>query len=91
MQRMRNIVGKPIVAGDTGEKIGQVEDLLLDEVDSNFVGVIVKSGGWRQRESVLPVSDIQTFGRDAVIARSASGLIDGRAWRERMAKREPPE
>lgn len=84
--RLRSIVGKPIVSGDTGEKLGHVDDLLIDDSSNELLGVVVGSGGWRHKEAVLPARDVQTFGGDAVIARSGAGLIDAPTWREQNRK-----
>jgi uncharacterized protein YrrD len=81
-RRTREIVGKPIVSAATGQKLGAVADLLLDESCHSVVGLVVRDG-WMAAERVLPYDDVQTIGPDAVIARSAGELIDRRRWRER--------
>jgi uncharacterized protein YrrD len=82
VRRSREIVGKPIVSAATGQKLGAVADLLLDESHHSVVGLIVRDG-WISAERVLPYDDVQTIGPDVVIAKSAGELVDRRRWRER--------
>lgn len=81
MHRLSDIVGKPIVSGENGKKLGQVSDLLLDDSKGRLVGVVV-SNGWLHKEQVLPFPDVQTFGGDAVITRSGGEPIGRREWRD---------
>jgi uncharacterized protein YrrD len=81
-RRATDLIGKPVVAADTGRKLGRVEDLLLDDDANELRGVLV-SHGFLKRRGVLPASAIQSLGRDAVVSRSTE-LIDPRNWdRER--------
>jgi uncharacterized protein YrrD len=80
-RRVSEYLGKPIVSGDTGEKVGTVADVLVDAHAGRIVGLIV-SGGLLTSEHVLPYADVQVMGGDAVIARSRQHIIGAREWRE---------
>ena len=82
MKRATDLIGKSIVSADNGQKVGNVADLLLDDDAHRLVGLIVKQGLLRS-EHILPAEAVQTFGRDTVVCRSASDLIEGREWRRR--------
>lgn len=82
MQRLSELMGKPIVSADTGEKLGTVADVLLDDGGNRVEGVVVKSG-WMGKERVLPYANVQTLGRDAVVVRSGRELMEPREWRDR--------
>jgi uncharacterized protein YrrD len=86
VQRVSDLMGKTIVSADTGEKLGTVSDILLDDTDTRVVGLVVRSG-WMGKEQVLPREAVQTLGRDAVVARSGSGLVGAREWRRNEAAR----
>jgi uncharacterized protein YrrD len=86
-QRAKDLIGKSIVTSDTGERLGKVADLLLDEGGDRVVGLVVHHG-WLKGEAVLPASAVQTLGRDAVVSRSGGELIPGREWK---ARENPPE
>lgn len=85
-QRATDLIGKSVVTADTGEKLGTVADLLIDDAGSQLIGLVVKHG-FRQ-EDVLPAAAVQTLGRDAVVSRSRSDMIPGREWRSRLADME---
>jgi uncharacterized protein YrrD len=81
-QRATDLIGKSVVSSDTGEKLGTVSDLLLDDTGDRLVGLVVKHG-WMKREDVLPSAAVQTLGRDAVVSRTSADLVPGREWRAR--------
>ena len=83
-KRATDVIGKPVVAADTGKKLGTVENLLLDE-DTTEVGGVLLNQGFLKRKDVLPAEAIQSLGRDAVVSRS-SALADPQHW-----NREPSE
>jgi uncharacterized protein YrrD len=80
---MRDVVGKPVISADTGEKLGTVADLLLDDASHALVGVVVAHGVLKHEE-ILPASSVHSFGSDAVVSRSAE-LIGAKEWREAHA------
>ena len=84
IHRMSDLIGKPIVAADGGEKLGTVSDLLIDEATNGFVGLVVRHGGLMKREDVLPAAAVQAMGRDAIVSRSSADLIDGKEWKNRQ-------
>lgn len=78
--RVKDVLGKPVISADTGEKLGTVADLLLDDASHGLVGVVV-THGMLKHEQVLPASSVHSFGSDAVVSRSAE-LIGAKEWRE---------
>jgi uncharacterized protein YrrD len=81
MQRVSEIVGKPVVSAQDGEKVGEVVDLLVDANASHIVGLII-GGGVFTSEQVLPFAEVQALGKDAVVARSRKGVLGRRPWRD---------
>jgi uncharacterized protein YrrD len=79
MWKVTELIGKSIVSGNSGERLGTVADLLLDADSHRVVGLVV-AGGVLSAEQVLPYAEVQTLGTDAVIARSATGLITAKEW-----------
>jgi uncharacterized protein YrrD len=77
--RLSEIIGKHIVSADTGEKVGHVDDLLLDERRHHVVGVLV-TDGLLAEQRVLPFADVQTVGADAVVVRTAATICDATDW-----------
>lgn len=79
MWKFTELIGKAIVSANSGEKLGRVADVLLHPDSHQAVGLVV-AGGVLSSEQVLPYAEIQTLGTDAVIARSAAGLITAKDW-----------
>ncbi len=80
-RRVSDYFGKPIVSADRGEKMGTVADVLVDAPAGRMVGLIV-SGGLLASEQVLPYSDVQVLGDDAVIVKSLERIVSAREWHE---------
>ena len=53
MQKVSELVGKPIASADTDERIGKVSDVLVDPQAQHVAGVVVASGVLSS-EHVLP-------------------------------------
>jgi uncharacterized protein YrrD len=67
------------VTADTGEKMGRVEDLLLDSSHHTVVGLLV-TDGLLARQRIVPFKELQTVGHDAIIVRSGATAMDAREW-----------
>jgi uncharacterized protein YrrD len=81
VKRATELIGKPVVSVDTGEKLGTVGDLLLDDTSGSLVGLVLRHGMMKS-EDVMPAAAIQTLGADAIVSRS-SELIGAKEWRQR--------
>jgi uncharacterized protein YrrD len=87
-KRATDLLGKPVVSADNGEKLGTVADLLLDEGNGGLVGLVLKHGLMKS-EDVIPAEAIQTLGADAIVTRS-SELIGAKEWHQRHEAHERP-
>lgn len=88
-QRATDLIGKPVVSADGGEKLGTVSDLLLDDNANHLVGLVVKRG-MLHGEDVLPAAAVQTLGRDAIVSRS-NELVPAKEWRLRERQDSLPD
>jgi uncharacterized protein YrrD len=82
MQKVSELMGRPIVSSETGERVGKVVDVLLDPHSNHVVGLVTAGGGLLSSEQVLPYADVQTLGKDAVVARSGNGVVGSKEWRQ---------
>jgi sporulation protein YlmC with PRC-barrel domain len=85
-KRATDVIGKPLMSAASGEKMGTVTDLLLDESNVALIGLVV-SRGMLKGEHVLPISAVQTFGTDAVVSRS-SELVNAKQWRQQRSQHD---
>jgi len=82
VKRTSDLIGRPVVASDTGKKLGTIADFLVDDDEKRIVGLVVRHG-WMNDEEVLPAASVQALGSDAVVSRS-SELVGAKQWRDRM-------
>lgn len=81
-KRATELIGKRVVSASTGENLGTVSDLLLDEAGREVVGMVMRHGLMKS-EDVLPAAAVQTIGPDAIVSRS-NELIDAKEWNDRQ-------
>lgn len=71
----KGMMGKPIVAYDSGEQFKNVVDLVFDQESNLLLGFLVDEGGWFSNALVLPLSNVQAIGVDAIIVASRSAIV----------------
>jgi uncharacterized protein YrrD len=76
MYKGRDIIGKPVVSYDMGEKFDAVEDLIFDQDSNQLLGFLVKESGWFSSARVLLLKDVKSIGVDAVITESKAAIVD---------------
>jgi uncharacterized protein YrrD len=67
MRKGKDIVGKPVIAYDSGEKIETVVDLIFDQYDNRLLGFLIDEGGWFSNAKVVQLELVKAIGVDAVI------------------------
>lgn len=75
MRKGSDLIGKPVVTFDTGERIEKIQDLLFDQVNNLLLGFVVDEGGWFSGARVLPIDHIQALGPDTVIIPDRRAVI----------------
>jgi len=76
MRKGTDLIGKPVIAFDTGEKIETVSDLIFDQQNNQLLGFLVDEGGWFSEAKVLPLQSVQSIGPDAILIPSKTGVVD---------------
>lgn len=72
---VKEVQGRPVVTIATGEKIGEVDDVVVDGQDRRVAAFRVSSGGFLSRQHhYLPFGAIKTIGDDAVMIQTADAL-----------------
>jgi uncharacterized protein YrrD/pyrimidine deaminase RibD-like protein len=79
MRKGSDIVGKPIVAYDTGEKIGRVRDLIFDQDRNYLVALLIQEGGLMSDARILPLVAIKSIGMDAAIVSRSDTIIPAKS------------
>ncbi len=74
MRNGKGMIGKPVVAYDSGEKFKTIVDLIFDQENNVLLGFLVDEGGWFSNALVLPLTRVQAIGSDAVIVPSVDAI-----------------
>jgi uncharacterized protein YrrD len=84
---VNDLKGKTILSLKDGEKLGQVDDILIDPGTLRISGLVATSGGlFDQKNRVVLAQDIDRWGKDAVLVqdgnvfRSLSDVPDRENW-----------
>jgi uncharacterized protein YrrD len=85
MYRVSDIIRKPIVSAETGDRLGSVSDVLLEDGSISLVALVV-SDGLLAKEQVLPLRDVKMLGGDTVLAHQQTGILDLGQWRQSGVK-----
>ncbi len=75
MRKGTDLIGKPIVSFDTGERIEHIRDLIFDQTKNQLLGFVVDEGGWFSTARVLPLQNIHAIGPDTIIVRSKDAVV----------------
>lgn len=75
MRNGKSVLGKPVVAYDSGEKFKTIADLIFDQENNLLLGFVVDESGWFKDALVLPLSNIQAIGSDGVIVASKEAIV----------------
>jgi uncharacterized protein YrrD len=82
MQRMRDIVGLPVIETETGKQISQIEDIVLNIDEAKIYGIITNSAKDLSSEQGISFMNILSLGRDAVMVRNHSVIQEATAFFE---------
>ncbi len=74
MRKGRDVIGKPVVAYDSGERIETIVDVIFDQHENCLLGFLIDEGGWFSNAKVLPLDRVQAIGADAVIIPSKDSI-----------------
>lgn len=74
MRNGKGMIGKPVVAYDSGEEFRTIVDLIFDQENNQLLGFLVDEGGWFSNALVLPLTNVQAIGADAVIVASRDAI-----------------
>jgi uncharacterized protein YrrD len=78
MRKGSDLIGKAVVAYDTGRKFARVQDLLFDQNSNQLLGVLVEEGDWFSSARVLPFQSIKAVGLDAIVTMTESSVVRAR-------------
>ena len=79
MRKGKNIVGQSVVSYSDGRKLDSVKDVLLGETNTSIVALLVDEGGLLSSSRVVPMEEVHSFGRDAVVITGSEAVVSASA------------
>lgn len=76
MRKGKDIIGKTVVAYNSGRKLQTIKDLIFDQDENRLLGFLIKESGWFSSAKVLPLSLVKAIGVDAIIVASKDAIGD---------------
>lgn len=74
MQKLRSLLGLPVLEIAHGAQIAEVKEVALDLERAAVVGIVVAGATWFSEERGIMFPDLHGLGRDAVTVKSAAAV-----------------
>ncbi|SPF52079.1 PRC-barrel domain protein [Candidatus Desulfosporosinus infrequens] len=85
MRRAREIIGLPVLDLKSGDSIGWVQDLVLDNDKDKVVGILLEGGHFFQSSKGIPRQVIVAVGKDALtICENTTEELKGIRWSDKV-------
>jgi uncharacterized protein YrrD len=65
--KIKDIIGKPVVADDSGERVETVVAPIFDQDENCLLGFLVDRAGWLSNPKVLPLYLVKAIQADAIV------------------------
>ena len=75
MRKGKSIIGKDILALEDGTKLEKVNGVIVDAGGQRLVALIVDEGSLMSSTKVVPIEEISSFGRDAVVVGGHGSIV----------------
>ncbi len=75
MRKGKSIIGKDVLSLEDGSRVRQVTDVIVDPTGQRLVALVVDEGGLMSSARVVPIEEISSFGKDAVVIRSVASIM----------------
>ncbi|WP_310482851.1 PRC-barrel domain-containing protein [Chamaesiphon sp. VAR_48_metabat_403] len=80
MRKGKDIIGKPIITYDFGQKVANIVDLIFDQNDNRLLGLLISESGWFSSAKVLPLYLVKAIGVDALIIPTRDTIASSRSY-----------
>jgi uncharacterized protein YrrD len=80
VRKGKDVIGKPIIAYNTGEKTNNIIDLIFDQNNNTLLGFLIEESTWFSDAKVLPLNLVKAIGIDAVIIADREAIAPARNY-----------
>lgn len=70
MQKLRDVIGLPVLETETGTQIGEIAEVIVDIEAALVCGFIIAGANWFASEGIVAFEDLFSLGRDAMMVRN---------------------
>ena len=67
MEKLRSIIGLPVLETETGVQIGEITDVMVDMKATFICGFIITGNNWLTPDAMIDFVDVVSLGRDAMM------------------------
>ena len=75
MRKGKHVIGKPVLSFEDGRRVDSVKNLLISEDNESIVALLVDEGGLLSSSRVVPLENVKSFGRDAVVIETSASVV----------------
>jgi uncharacterized protein YrrD len=75
MRKGKSLIGKDVLALDDGSKLQKVNGVIVDPGGQRLVALVVDEGSLMSSTKVVPIEEISSFGRDAVVVEGHASIV----------------
>jgi uncharacterized protein YrrD len=79
MRKGKSVVGQHVLSLSDGRKIETVKDLVISVGNDSIVALLVDEGGLLSSSKVVPIENVTSFGKDAVVIDDSSAIVSASA------------
>ena len=75
MRKGNSVIGKDILSLEDGTHLEMVRDLIVDAGGQRLVAIVVEESGLMSPARVIPIGEVTSFGKDAVVVRGPDSIV----------------
>ena len=75
MRKGKSLIGKDILTLEDGTKLEKVNGVIVDPGGQRLVALVVDQGGLMSSTRVVPIEEVSSFGRDAVVIEGRASVV----------------
>jgi uncharacterized protein YrrD len=79
MRKGKNVIGQAVFSRSEGRRLHTVKDVVLGETNASIVALLVDEGGLLSSSQVIPIEEVESFGRDSVVISSTEAVTSASA------------
>jgi len=79
MLKGKSVIGKELLSLAEGVKLDKIHDVVVEPEGRRVVALVVSEGGFMSSSRVVPITEVASFGKDAVVIESSGSIISASA------------